>query len=308
MMKLTMTAAPPIPDLAIFEMAIPEVQVSDALGDAIASHAGALGTVDEAELRALGEDFAAELAADPDWRVFRAAVAEAVAGFGYAVVRGLAADGGRSLLIASAALGAPFETYGRGRIVKRFRMSPWTRQLSHTLQAGNFHTDGNVARLPPVATAMQCEQEDPGGDAYAELRVAHLPRLLRELGRRGEAGAAALVFLQDEEVPMAHERSASLWSGRLVEQGTIRYHPESLRVANARAGGDAAQLEERIAAIHEAAMAVAPPFHTRPGDVLIVSNREALHYRGACSVRFTDFPTGFDSRSVLVLHCRDRAG
>jgi hypothetical protein len=293
-----MTAAPPIPEL----------QASAALSEAIAAHSAALGTVDEAELSALREDLAAALAAAREWQVFRATLAEAVGGLGYAVVRGLATDGGTSLLIASAALGAPFETYARGRIVKRFRMSPWTRELSHTLQAGNFHTDGNVAPVPPIATAMQCEREDPGGDAYAELRVAHLPRLLRELGRRGQAGAAALAFLQEEQVAMAHERSTSIWSGRLVEKGTIRYHPESLRVANARIGGDAERLEERIAEIHEAAMAVAPPFHTRAGDVLLVSNRRALHYRGACSVRFTDFPTRFESRSVLVLHCRDMSG
>ena len=40
----------------------------------------------------------------------------------------------------------------------------------------------------------------------------------------------------------------------------------------------------------------------RPGDVLMVSNTKALHYRGACSVLFTRFPTEFESRSLLILH------
>jgi hypothetical protein len=49
------------------------------------------------------------------------------------------------------------------------------------------------------------------------------------------------------------------------------------------------------------------PFHTGPGDAVLVSNRTALHYRGACSVRFTKFPNEFDARSVLVLHLKEPA-
>ena len=58
-------------------------------------------------------------------------------------------------------------------------------------------------------------------------------------------------------------------------------------------------------AIHRAALGVSVPFHTGKGDTLLVSNRTALHYRGACSVRFTKFPTEFDSRSLVVLHLKE---
>jgi hypothetical protein len=61
-------------------------------------------------------------------------------------------------------------------------------------------------------------------------------------------------------------------------------------------------LERRLSALHEAAMAVSLPFHSRPGDVLVVSNTRALHYRGECSVRFTAFPAEYDARSLLVMH------
>jgi hypothetical protein len=218
------------------------------------------------------------------------------------VVRGFELDEGRSLLVAATTLGSGFATYGAGQLVKRFRTSPWTRELSHTLRAGDFHTDGNVSSVPPVATAMQCEREDPGGDDYAEQRVAHLPRLLHHLANDGPECAAALAFLTETETAMAHERSPAMWRGRLVRASIVRYHPNSLRVANNRLGRPPETLEAFIAAIHQAAMAVSIPFHTRPGDVLLVSNTEALHYRGACSVRFTRFPTEFESRSLLVLH------
>ena len=93
--------------------------------------------------------------------------------------------------------------------------------------------------------------------------------------------------------------------GRLVQDGKIRYHPQSLRVAAKRLEQQAQDVEPVIAAIHRASMDVSLPFHTSPGDTVLVSNTFALHYRGECSVRFTKFPTEFESRSLLVLHMID---
>jgi hypothetical protein len=52
-------------------------------------------------------------------------------------------------------------------------------------------------------------------------------------------------------------------------------------------------------------MDVSLPYHTRPGDAVLVSNTFALHYRGECSVRFIKFPREFEARSLLVLHMKD---
>jgi len=281
---------------------LPEIDLPGPLRRAIVDATSLFETIDAAEQCSLADDIAAPLTGDQRWQELRAAVASLVHERGYVVLRGLDADEGRSLLIVGSLMGRAFDTYGRKRVVKRFRMSPWTRELSHTLADGNFHTDGNVADQPPVATGMQCEREDPGGDAYAELRVAHLPDLLRNLEADGPLGAAAVSFLCREDVPMAHERSPAQWCGRLVSDGAIRYHPESVRVANRRLGRAPDRIETIIATIHRAALAASTPFHTRPGDVVLVSNRRALHYRGACSVRFRRFPTDYETRSLLVLH------
>src|SRR5436305_38218 len=144
----------------------------------------------------------------------------------YTVVRGLNADEGRSLLVVSTALGASFDAYRPRQIVKRFRMSPWTNELSHTIRAGDFHTDGNVSAIPPVGTAMQCEIEDPGAPEFAEQRVAYLPHLLERLASGDREDAEALAFLTEAETAMAHERSNEVWRGRLVQNDTIRYHPQ----------------------------------------------------------------------------------
>lgn len=281
---------------------LPELRLPLGLELELQDMALSIGSVEEAEDAARDRAIERRLRESALWAEFGLTLRSAVQARGFAVVRGLSPDQGRSLLVASSALGLPFMTYGRSKVVKRFRLSPWTRKLSHSLEAGDFHTDGNVAAAPPAATVMQCEVEDPGGAAFAEQRVAYLPDLLRRLVEGSAADREALTFLTEREAAMAHEGSPALWRGRLVEGETIRYHPESLRVAQRRLGTDGGELETAIGAIHRAAMDVSAPFHTRPGDTLFVSNRTALHYRGACSVRFVSFPVEFEARSLLVLH------
>jgi hypothetical protein len=287
---------------------LPETALDASLKREIDTVARSFTSVEDAEIAALTTDIAGPLRKDQRWITFCSFVISTIRRCGYVVVRGLDADEGRSLLVISASLGAAFDHYGPQRIVKYFRMSPWTNELSHTIRRGDFHTDGNVSAAPPVATAMQCENEDPGAPEYAEQRVAYLPHLLERLRSSGDCeDTEALVFLTETEAAMAHERSADLWRGRLVQNGAIRYHPQSLRVASKRLNEQSPKLESLIATIHRAATDVSVPFQTRPGDTVLVSNRTALHYRGACSVQFIRFPTEFESRSLFVLHLKERA-
>lgn len=278
--------------------ALPEIQVAPEAIAALRSVAGRYADIDALEADALQQALDLETSAGEPWQALADDISAAVDEKGYAVLRGMDLDDGKTLVLLSTCLGAGFDAYGANRIVKRFRMSPWTRALSHTVKAGDFHTDGNVSVDPPVATLMQCEVEDPGGDAYAEQRVANLTGLLAYLAGDDELRA----FLTEREAVMSHEGSSQTWRGRLVENGRIRYHPASLRIAAGRSGAPTPELESLMARLHDAAMAVSIPFHSRPGDVLIVSNTRALHYRGECSVRFTDFPSTYEARSLLVMH------
>jgi hypothetical protein len=286
-------------------LSLPDTNIDLSLKRKIDAVAETFATVEDAETAALAANIAGPLLADHLWIAFCDLVASTIRQCGYIVVRGLNADEGRSLLIVSTALRAGFDSYRPHRVIKRFRMSPWTNELSHTIRAGDFHTDGNVSAAPPVGTAMQCEHEDPGAPEYAEQRVAYLPHLLNRLASGTCEENEAFLFLTEAVAAMAHERSPELWRGRLVQNGKIRYHPQSLRVASRRLNEQSAKLESAISAVHRAAIDVSVPFHTLPGDTVLVSNRTALHYRGACSVRFTKFPTEFESRSLLVLHLKE---
>jgi hypothetical protein len=284
---------------------IPSLEIDSSLKQRIEALVGNFASVGEAEMAAVSANIAGPIREDRNWISFCDSVTSTIRNSGYVVVRGLDPDGGRSLLCVSAALGVAFHTYAPNRIVKRFRMSPWTSELSHTIRAGDFHTDGNVSAVPPIGTAMQCEVEDPGAPEFAEQRVAYLPHLLSRLASGTAEYVEAFEFLTEGNAALAHERSAEIWQGRLVQNGTIRYHPHSLRVASKRLGNQLQNIELLIATIHRAAMDVSVPFHTGPGDTVLVSNLAALHYRGACSVRFRNFPTEYDSRSLLVLHLKE---
>jgi hypothetical protein len=289
------------------EQSLPEITIDPVLKLEIGAVAESFLFLGDAEAAALASKIAAPLHANERWTRFCEVVSLSIRDSGFIVVRGLQADEGRSLLIVSTAFGATFDTYGQGRIVKRFRMSPWTNELSHTTRAGDFHTDGNVSDAPPSGTAIQCEQEDPGAPEFGAQRVAYLPHLLGRLASGDPGDAVAFAYLTESVATMAHERSPKLWRGVLVQNDTIRYHPHSLRIASKRLDPQPMAIDAVISAIHRAATDVSVPFHTHPGDTVLVSNRTALHYRGPCSVRFTRFPTEFDSRSVLVLHLKEPA-
>jgi hypothetical protein len=210
-------------------------------------------------------------------------------------------DGITGLIVAALCF-MRLKRYRRGKIVKHFRMSPWTKALSHTLASGFFHTDLNTADTPPAATAMQCLDSDPGAPDYGQLRVARVHDLIRHLQESNEDTAR---FLLLERVTMVNETSPTGWEGTMVEDGFIRFHPESLLAAQKHLGRNPSTLESQLAAIHQAALEVSTPIDLQPGEMLLVSNRRALHQRGACTVRFQEFPSKFESRRVSVFHAYD---
>ena len=86
--------------------------------------------------------------------------------------------------------------------------------------------------FPSRLRPFEVNQPETGKRApeYAEQRVAYLPHLLQRLALGTDEDAEALAFLMQSVAPLAHERSPEIWRGLLVQNGTIRYHPHSLRI------------------------------------------------------------------------------
>jgi hypothetical protein len=179
-------------------------------------------------------------------------------------------------------------------------MSPWTKDLSHTTREGDFHTDLNTEVEPPTTTGIQCLTPDPGVPHFGANRVARTSDLIAYL--KANECLDTLRFLVATEVTMVNDRSRGAWTGKIVEDSRIRFHPATLRAAAVRSGQDLTELDEHLAAVHRASLAVSLPFFLEAGDLFFVSNHRALHYRGECSVSFVDFPLEFRARSIHVLH------
>lgn len=253
------------------------------------------------ERQAAAGEALAPFAAQESWRSFADAVRETWRARDHVIVRGLPALAeGASLLLASLALAGGFKTYRGGKIVKTFRMSPWTTDLSHTIREGSFHTDLNTDPQPPAVTAIQCLTPDPGAPRFGTNRVALARDLLAHLEAQGREDI--LRFLRTAPVTMVNDRSLDSWTGPIIEEDRIRFHPETIRAAAQRLQTQDPETETCLSALHEAALAVSVPFWLEAGDILFVSNHRALHYRGECSVTFLNFPLEFQSRAIHVLH------
>ena len=236
-----------------------------------------------------------------DWLGFRMEVRQIFEEHDYAAIQGFPSEqDGAALLLAALTIGESLRTYRDGKVSKHFKMSPWTPELSHTIRGGEFHTDLNTEPCPPAITAIQCLETDPGSPQYGITRVARLTHLLDFV--RLDDDKSTQRFLTEEPVTMLNDRSSSSWTGRIVEAGVIRYHPETIRAAGRRSVDSLRDLEQGIAGVERAALSVSKPFAMERGDILLISNHRTLHCRGECSVVFQDFPTHFDSRRVSVLH------
>jgi hypothetical protein len=282
----------------------PELFAEPEVADFIASRCARADAVDDLERAALAGAIEDGFLASALWSAFRERALALWRKHDHVVVRGIPAAGdGASTLLVALVLSTRFKAYRGDKVVKHFRMSPWTTDLSHTLQEGHFHTDINTAPEPPVITAIQCRLPDPGAPTHGEVRVARLADLLQTLRQSGCTRTLAL--LQETDVTMVNESSPGGWTGRIVCGDRIRFHPETLLAAQRRYGTLPNDLEEQLGVVKAAALAVSTPLHLGAGDTLLVSNRRALHHRGACSVVYHSFPRGFTSREVYVLHLLD---
>ncbi|MCY4543282.1 MAG: hypothetical protein OXB95_12970 [Rhodobacteraceae bacterium] len=235
------------------------------------------------------------------WARFRDNVRHDYESHDFVAIRGFSAEqGGAALLVALRTIGESLRTFRGGKVVKHFKMSPWTRELSHTLRAGEFHTDHSTQICPPAVTGIQCLEPDPGTPKSGLLWIARLSDLLEHFETADCKGAGR--FLMDEETTMLSDRSSSSWTGNLVSNGTIRYHPETIRAAARRSGNSCKDIDKHISAIENAALERAIPLALNRGDLALISNHRALHRRGKSSVVFKNYPTEFESRRVAVAH------
>lgn len=280
-----------------------EVKMSDCLASELAKFAKGT-SLEDLEYAALNNNLnQLPFMNLPLWQDFVKEVSEAWKTNYYFVVRGIPiVDSGSTTILTALSLQSKFKFYRNDKIVKCFKMSPWTSELSHTIKEGDFHTDINTAKSPPATTVIHCFKPDPDPSAGIS-RVVLLRDLLEHLKVIGAEDT--ITFLTKTKVDMVDERQQGTWSGCIVDGDSIRFHPATLRAAAKRLGSFPEDLESHLSCIYKSAMAVSEPIHLSSGDALFVSNKHALHYRGACTAQYIEFPRNFVSREIYVLHLQD---
>lgn len=282
----------------------PEVLPPIPVADWIASHCSGHAALEAIEQKLLTGRLCDPFLSSNSWHEFCHRVRAVWDQCDHVIIRGLPTTGGGvSALLATLTLASHFRPYRDAKVVKHFALSPWTHALSHTTREGHFHTDLNTKDQPPRITAIQCHRPDPAEPEYGVNRVARLVDLLAHLKSTGDEPAVR--FLTEAQVTMVSDTEPGGWTGCIVNQDTIRFHPETLRAAWRRSGKPYEGGEELLVRVTRAAMAVSAPITLASGDLLLVSNVRALHYRGECTVRFINFPREFLSREVYVFHMMD---
>ena len=281
---------------------LPEILTPEPVAEAIAETCAVRDAASQFEQMAVSDGIETlSLFRSGPWLGFCAEVQRLFDENDYALLRGFPLfEDGAGLLVAALTIGQTLRTYRGDKVIKTFKMSPWTKELSHTTKGGEFHTDLNTEPRPPAITAIQCLVPDPGSPRYGVTRIARLRHLLEFVDRDGDTRTQR--FLKEDTVAMLNDRASVHWRGRIVETNAIRYHPDTIRAAARRAGLPLQGLERCMTGVEQAAMSVSTSFVMQRGDILLLSNHRTLHYRGPCSVVFRDFPTEFDSRRVAVLH------
>src|ERR1700744_261034 len=94
---------------------LPETTIDPVLKQEIDRIAATFASIADAEINACTKDIAENFRENERWTDFCHIVTTAIRDNGYVVVRGLEADDGRTLIIASRAIGSAFATYGSGR-------------------------------------------------------------------------------------------------------------------------------------------------------------------------------------------------
>ena len=105
----------------------------------INAQAQSLETLEQNLLDPISSTF--DFTSEPEWQEFVNQVSNVWKANHHLIVRNIPIDNGASTLLAALSLQARFKPYRGEKIVKHFKMSPWTDELSHTIKDGHFHTD-----------------------------------------------------------------------------------------------------------------------------------------------------------------------
>lgn len=186
-----------------------------------------------------------------------------------------------------------------GALCHQYSVLPESANFSEQMLGGGFHTDFMFQPNPPAYIALLCLQPDPRHPLYGRNQVVHVRpflermqqifgvseqelkeyRLLYDLAERGRFEQPILSDLDGKPIFRFHER--------LLAKGQMK--------------GISAPDMSVAAMLHAVMMEVMADICLDRGDLLILSNHNALHRRGECSIEFAGVAGKWHAREMATI-------
>ena len=217
---------------------------------------------------------------------------------GYQIVRGFGADSARlESELSVVSQGKLFFSERIGSFVHEFRVLPYSENLSEQASGGGFHTDFMFQPSPPEFTALLCLRPDPRHPFYGRNQIVHRDDFLDRMDKIYGIRPADLLH-RPIEYSFPKRPTISLPILHLLnDEPVLRLHTSLMSPGRIKSF-DNLPLKHMIEAV---CSDVASELVLDQGDLLIVSNRFALHRRSECSFSFNLHDGSFSSREMATV-------
>lgn len=186
-----------------------------------------------------------------------------------------------------------------GNICHRYKVLPESKNFSEQVGCGGFHTDFMFQAEPPEYIALLCLRADPRHPYYGRNQIVSKKKFISKVEE--------LVGLTEKDLEQ-HSLTYNLprqgiyrypLLDRLGNNTIFRFH-ESL-VDQQCAQSEILPEKNLIAFLHSVFMDVCEDVCLNAGDILVISNHQALHRRSECSISYQGSNANFASREMASI-------
>lgn len=180
-----------------------------------------------------------------------------------------------------------------GSVVHRFKVLPYSHNLSEQASCGGYHTDFMFQPKPPEFIALLCIKPDPKHPFYGRNQVVHYDAFVEKI--QSVYGLSERDLL---EIKAKYD-----FSNYLAETPIIQKY-DNRNIFKLHTSLMSESLIQSIPfknIIETVCSDIAQDIVLDSGDLLIVSNHIALHRRSECSLSFSSDGKTFKSREMVTI-------
>jgi hypothetical protein len=186
-----------------------------------------------------------------------------------------------------------------GSVCHSYKVLPDSENFSEQVGCGGFHTDFMFQAEPPEYIALLCLEADPKHPFYGRNQIVSKRKFISKVQE--------LVGLSEKELEQ-HYLTYSLPGhgvfkypllNRMGDNTIFRFH--ELLIDEQCDNSEILPQEKFIAFLHSVFMDVCEDVCLDRGDLLVISNHQALHRRSECSISYKGSTSRIVSREMASI-------